>query len=240
MTVLRTEFHKVACDSGLAAVVRLDGVLSIQTAPVVRDALLKAVAGQPVVVVADVATLSVPDDVVLALFPAIARHAAAWPGISLVLAQPNPALAAALARTAVVRYVPVVNSVRTACASVDSAPPRRFTENMPAGPGAVLAARALVRAGCEQWKIPEVLDTAELIVSELASNAVRHAGGFLEIGVALRRRYLHLSVRDCSDAPPRVGRGEGRGLLLVEAFTVAWGCTALGDGKVVWATLRLP
>jgi anti-anti-sigma regulatory factor len=236
---VRTDVREVHRAGGLAAVVRLDGVLTIETAPQARAALLKAVASQPAVVVADLAAMSTPDDVVLSLFLSIARHAAAWPGIPLVLAQPSRAVAACLERTAVVRYVLVVPSVEAACDSVDRTPPHRITARLDAGPLAVTEARALARSGCARWRLPKFADVAELVMSELVSNAVRHSGGSLEVSVAMRQRHLHLSVRDGSSAPPRPGRNDGRGLMVVESLTTAWGSTAVDGGKVVWATLRL-
>jgi anti-sigma regulatory factor (Ser/Thr protein kinase)/anti-anti-sigma regulatory factor len=224
---------------GQAMVVRLAGTLTFDTAPVARRHLLKAVAAQPAVVVADVSELLVPDELALTLFPAVARHAAAWPGIPLVLAAPSREMVAALDRTAVMRYVPVISTVEAACAEVDGTPPHRLAERMPAGPQAVATARTLVREACDRWGHAGLADTAELVTSELASNAVRHAGGSLEVTVALRRRHLHIAVRDRSFDPPRLGRGDSRGLLLVDAMTVGWGCTEVDDGKVVWATLKL-
>ncbi|GAA0962370.1 ATP-binding protein [Virgisporangium aurantiacum] len=231
------EVTEVAGPAGTAAVVRLAGPLTFDTAPSARTHLLKAVAVQPVVVVADVAELEVRDDVALTLFPAVARHAAAWPGIPLVLAAPSRWLRAALERTAVMRYVPVEATVAAACAAVDGTPPRRVTELMAGGPETVSTARAVVRAACLRWEQSAISETAELIMSELASNAVRHAGGIIEISVSVRRRYLHLSVRDRSYEQARIGRNNGRGLMLVDAMTTGWGSTELPDGKVVWATL---
>ncbi|GAA1029595.1 hypothetical protein GCM10009557_18650 [Virgisporangium ochraceum] len=234
-----SDLTEVDGPAGRAAVVRLAGALTFDTAPDARVSLLKAVAAQPVVVVVDVTDLMVPDDVSLTLFPAIARHAAAWPGIPLVLAAPSRDLVAALERTAVMRYVPVISTVVAACRAVDSTPPRRITEALSTGPQAVATARSIVRDACERWLHREIADTAELVMSELASNAVRHARGGVEVSVALRQRYLHLSVRDRSFEPARIGHNGGRGLLLVDALTNGWGCTDVADGKVVWATLRL-
>lgn len=235
-----TDLTEIDGPAGRAAVVRLAGALTFDTAPAARVGLLKAVAAQPAVVVVDVTNLTVPDDVALTLFPAMARHAAAWPGIPLVLAAPGRDLLAALERTAVMRYVPVISTVVAACAAVDVTPPRRVTEEVPLGPQAVALARAIVREACERWLHQESADTAELVMSELSSNAVRHARGRIEISVALRQRYLHLSVRDRSFEPARIGHDGGRGLLLVDALSSGWGCTEVADGKVVWATLRLP
>jgi hypothetical protein len=232
------EATEVAGPDGTAAVVRLAGTLTFDTAPRVRTHLLKALAAQPVVVVADVADLEAPDDVALTVFPAVARHAAAWPGIPLVLAAPSRRLRAALDRTAVMRYVPVEATVAAACAAVDGTPPRRLTEWMAGGPETVSTARAMVRAACLRWEQLAISETAELIMSELASNAVRHAGGIIEISVSVRQHYLHLAVRDRSYEKARIGRADGRGLLLVDAMTTSWGSTELPDGKVIWATLR--
>lgn len=226
--------------AGPAAVVRLAGELTFDTASQARSHLMKALAAQPAVVVVDVVGLEARDDVALTLFPAVARHAAAWPGIPVVLAGPSAELRAALERTAVMRYVLVEATVEAACAAVDRSPPHRVTETAPAGPRAVSTARSMVRAACLRWGQPAIADTAELVMSELASNAVRHAGGSIEFSVSARQRHLHLAVRDGSFEPVRIGHGEGRGLLLVDAMASGWGCTELADGKVVWATLGLP
>jgi hypothetical protein len=232
------EVTEVAGPAGTAAVVRLAGPLTFDTAPRARTSLLKAVACQPMVVVADVAELEVPDDLALTLFPAVARHAAAWPGIPLVLAAPGQRLRAALNRMAVTRDVPVAATVTAACAAVDRTPPRRVAQSVAGGPETVSTARATVRAACVRWGRLAVSETAELIMCELASNAVRHAGGVIEISVSLRRRHLHLAVRDRSFDEARIGYNDGRGLLLVDAMAIGWGSTPLPDGKVVWATLQ--
>jgi anti-anti-sigma regulatory factor len=234
---VNTEIRDVG--DGRLALVTFDGELAIHTAPAVRTALLKAVAEQPDAIIADVSALRVPDDVVLSLFPAMARHAAAWPGVPLLLAAPNPALAAALDRTATCRFLPVLGSVEQACRERDRAPRQRLTERIEAGSQAIRVARALTAEACNRWGLTRLRDIAELVVTELASNAVRHCGGTIDISISARKRFLHLSIRDRSTAPPVRGHGEGRGLLLVEAFATAWGCTTLTDGKVVWATLRL-
>ena len=88
---------------------------------------------------------------------------------------------------------------------------------------------------------------ATVVISELVSNAVEHAGTDLVVTVALRGRYLHLSVHDDSRQPPvptAEGKGgplvpvRGRGLHLVAGYATAWGSAPVGGGKTVWATLR--
>jgi anti-anti-sigma regulatory factor len=238
---MRAEFGELECTGGHAAVVRLDGALTIETVSAVREALLKAVAGQPAMVLVDLENVTVPDDIVLTVFPTVARHAAAWPGIPLVLAQPDAELAAALDRTAVLRYVPVADSVRAACESADSTPaPRRLTERMAGSLSSIPAARQMACESCAQWGVTRLAEAAELVACELVSNAVRHVGGMFEFSMLMRQRLLHVSVRDGSPAVPRMGWGDGRGLLLVDAMSVTWGSTPVSDGKVVWATLRVP
>jgi len=235
---MRVHSERLSLGDDRVVLVRLAGELVVDTAPQVRHGLLKAIAEQPVLIVAEVSAMSVDDEVVLSVFPAVARHADAWPGIPIVLAAPDPALSAALDRSAVCRFVPVVGSVQEAIQAGDQHPPRRMVEHVTSGPHAVTTARALVTDACGRWGLAALSDVAELVVSELVSNAVRHAGGSIEVWVSLRRRYLHLSVRDHSSVPPRLGHGDGRGLMLVDALSVAWGSTATADGKVVWATLR--
>jgi anti-sigma regulatory factor (Ser/Thr protein kinase) len=94
------------------------------------------------------------------------------------------------------------------------------------------------------WEQQPLTDDAELIITELVSNAVRHVGGQLDLMVALRERFLHLSVRDTSPVTPRLtlpdpdtGAG-GRGLLLVDCVAAGWGSIVGPGGKVVWATVR--
>jgi hypothetical protein len=63
------------------------------------------------------------------------------------------------------------------------------------------------------------------------------------VSVALRNRHLHVAVRDESPLPLERSAGDeepGRGLLIVEGLSSAWGCMRTAGGKVVWATLRLP
>lgn len=92
---------------------------------------------------------------------------------------------------------------------------------------------------------PALVDDAELVVSELVTNAVLHAGGAV---VALTARMcgegvLELRVSDGSSAVPRERRSgdadeDGRGLLLCRALAERFGWEALpGGGKSVWARL---
>ena len=89
------------------------------------------------------------------------------------------------------------------------------------------------------------LADAQLVVSELVTNAIRHAHGEIELCAAALGRVLHIEVTDetpdCDPVTiPQASHGSGgRGLRLVDAVALAWGCRVGPDRKVVWADLAL-
>ncbi|MCX4234448.1 MULTISPECIES: ATP-binding protein [Streptomyces] len=114
-------------------------------------------------------------------------------------------------------------------------------------------ARALAHAVLGEWAVDQdVLHTAELLLSELVTNALRaHAPSGRQVGVRIARStaegLLRLQVSDESPGRPEVrtpGDDEtsGRGLLLVEALAHRWGVEEheAGTGKTVWAELKAP
>jgi anti-sigma regulatory factor (Ser/Thr protein kinase) len=84
---------------------------------------------------------------------------------------------------------------------------------------------------------------ARLVVSELVTNAVLHAGTEIEVLVVVRTDAIRIEVTDLGpDLPQLWLRDEdtsGRGLPIVEALACAWGIVALGAGKTVWCELKL-
>jgi anti-sigma regulatory factor (Ser/Thr protein kinase) len=107
------------------------------------------------------------------------------------------------------------------------------------------AARAFLRgAGCSTHNA-RVLDEAELLVSELATNAVLHGTPPVSVQVECEgARGLQVSVTDgSSDAPVQREAGphdgSGRGMLLVDVISDRWGVhTGAREGKAVWFRLR--
>ena len=86
---------------------------------------------------------------------------------------------------------------------------------------------------------------AELIVSELASNVVRHANTPFEVEVQAGRRLIRVSVIDGAAVDLRVTAAagdatSGRGLTIVDALSYRWGVDKTSDGKTVWAELLCP
>jgi anti-sigma regulatory factor (Ser/Thr protein kinase) len=108
-------------------------------------------------------------------------------------------------------------------------------------------ARRFVHAALVDWKMPELANTAELVVSELASNAVLHArrASFRVTLARLNDDRARVAVVDHStDLPQRIDAAaadaHGRGLAIVEAVSTAWGTEPLNCGKKVWADLEKP
>jgi anti-anti-sigma factor len=235
------------------AVIRFTGELDVDTAPEVRLAVATALAIQPAAVVLDLSGLTAADDVVLTVFSGCARSAVTWPGCPVVLSCPTDEVAAGLDRMSVNRAVVVHPDLVHALSALEAVPtPLRFWRRLAASPSvAGPAARAAVVAACETWGLGEaaglqqVANRAELVVTELISNAILHAKTEIELIVALREPFLHISVADGSGAPPRLMSADsaeavgGRGLILVEALATTWGYLPTRDGKVVWAMLRL-
>jgi serine phosphatase RsbU (regulator of sigma subunit)/anti-sigma regulatory factor (Ser/Thr protein kinase) len=105
-------------------------------------------------------------------------------------------------------------------------------------------ARSLIKRPLRRWGLIELLPTAELLVSELVTNAVRYAQG--KIGLRLiKEGGLVCEVLDDSAALPRLRHPDdsderGRGLQVVSQLAQRWGARRAASGKVVWCELPLP
>ncbi len=236
--------RSVAAGSVNVAVVDVAGHLDVATAPEVRAVLYKTLADQPSAIVVDVTGLTA-DDVALTMFAAVARSAAAWPGCAILLCGARAELRARLRAMAIDRAVVVYPTRAEALAAAGALPPPlRFDARLAATLDAARMARDVVARACVAWHLERFVDDAEMVITELAGNAVRHGSGDLVVTVVLRDRYLHLSVRDGSPRLPRLTLPDvdtsegGRGLLLVDAVAAGWGSLPVPGGKVVWATLR--
>jgi anti-sigma regulatory factor (Ser/Thr protein kinase) len=115
----------------------------------------------------------------------------------------------------------------------------------PAQASAPQAARRFVAEALRECEHEEQLVTdAQLVVTELATNAIVHAGSPFVVVMRVEHAAVRLTVRDKSRAQPRVrgtghrARSGGRGLHVVAALTREWGVEATDDGKAVWAELE--
>ncbi|WP_370149975.1 SpoIIE family protein phosphatase [Streptacidiphilus sp. EB129] len=105
-------------------------------------------------------------------------------------------------------------------------------------------ARRFTRETLVGWGLPSLCDFAELLVSELVSNALLHAGMPTQLRL-FRDRVLTLEVADADSHAPRLRRVSeedegGRGMHLVNELAHRWGSRATRHGKVVWLELELP
>ncbi len=124
-------------------------------------------------------------------------------------------------------------------------------------PTAVPCARLHTKHVLREWNLPELADTAELIVSELVTNAVRASAGLMSSRYAGRwvpgvppvrlwlvsdGQHIVIQVWDANEQmparqDPAPDAERGRGLLLVESLSAEWGSYTpeMSSGKVVWA-----
>jgi anti-sigma regulatory factor (Ser/Thr protein kinase) len=116
---------------------------------------------------------------------------------------------------------------------------------LPDGPeGASFARRAMAHAA-ELWRLDrELTETALLLVSELATNAIRHGTPPVRLSLHLERDRLRVEVTDSSPALPELGHPGpdqvgGRGLQIVQQLAAKWGASASPRrlGKTVWFDL---
>lgn len=92
------------------------------------------------------------------------------------------------------------------------------------------------------WGVGDYEDTAELLLSELVTNAVLHARSRITVRVDLSPACLRMEVADDSPRPPvtrhySAEATTGRGLNLVAALAQRWGVLPEGQGKAVWVEL---
>ncbi|MFE3641016.1 SpoIIE family protein phosphatase [Streptomyces sp. NPDC059169] len=118
------------------------------------------------------------------------------------------------------------------------------TWQLDADPAVVADARQLVVAQLARWGLDELAFTTELIVSELVTNAIRYAGGPVQLRL-IRAGALTCEVSDPSNSQPRMRRARaseegGRGLYLVAQLSHRWGSRYTRDGKTVWSEQTLP
>ncbi|MFJ8807640.1 ATP-binding protein [Streptomyces sp. NPDC102490] len=114
---------------------------------------------------------------------------------------------------------------------------------MPSDVGAVSSARRRVIAIVRDWDVPlveDMVETLELLASEVVANAVVHTGKGCQVTVSWDGTRVRLEVEDAEGGllpqRPSVGSYEenGRGLQLVDGLAQRWGSRLTPDGKVVW------
>ncbi|WP_052442466.1 ATP-binding protein [Streptacidiphilus neutrinimicus] len=124
---------------------------------------------------------------------------------------------------------------RRAWAAVASFPPH---------PRNVRHARRITRTALAAWGATDLVDSAEMIVSELVTNAMRYGSGPVDLTLALTDSGLRVSVTDEGTTLPSAREaGEdalgGRGLQIVRLLAESWDVVVRLTGKTVTCVLAL-
>ncbi|MEU0072811.1 SpoIIE family protein phosphatase [Streptomyces sp. NPDC006332] len=113
-------------------------------------------------------------------------------------------------------------------------------------PQAVGHTRRFTRRTLRAWGVPDdALDTVLLVVSELVTNALVHTDGRVRLDLTRVNHLLRVAVADSSPRTPVKPTSisweatGGRGILLVEAMSAAWGAVPVSGGKQVWSEIAL-
>jgi hypothetical protein len=227
-------------------VVRPVGELSPATYERLRDGLLAFAADEPAAIVVDLASMRTTVAASLTVFPTVHDRMNNWPGVPLVLAAAPQPLRTMLDVSAVPRFVPTYRSVSDALKGLDAAPRRcRRQVQLPCDPASPRIARRLVEQTCQEWGIPGMAAHAMVVASELTDNMVYHARSDGWLRLDLRSSMLTIAVADAEPRLPQLRApglrvAGGRGLVLVDKLSRAWGTASQSaGGKVVWAILTV-
>jgi anti-sigma regulatory factor (Ser/Thr protein kinase) len=127
-----------------------------------------------------------------------------------------------------------------AIASTGTVETRVFVPSLPA----IRAVRHLVTETLRAWGQDALVSDAALLVSELATNAVRHASSPFRASVTRTDTTIRIAIEDLGTSEPLLRPADpdrlgGRGVALVDAMSQSWGCEPAPAGKVVWCELSM-
>jgi len=198
-----------------------------------------ALARQPRGVVVDLADTAVTHEALPAL-PCLAALASCWPRASVLVCSSVPEVVAALAGDSI--YADRAEALRR---MDDRSDAPRERADLKSGMDSPAQARAVVAACTERLGLQGIRDDVTLVVSEMVTNAVRHAGPPVALEIQAERDTVLIAVDDgTAERPlPRVADHDaegGRGLLLLDLLCAEHGVRPDPPGKTVWAALRRP
>ncbi len=229
---------------GSSEVVSLHGQLA-EVAEPAHALLLESLADEPATVLCDLSGVTGgPDAAGVGLLASVAAEVRQWPGTAVGVVCPRPDLRESLRRQPDSEHLVIADRRRRVLAGLARRPrPTVVRAPLPPVARSARAARDLVARTCLDWGCSAQVGAATLVVSELVTNAMLHAGTDLSVSVARCGPWMRLAVRDANSRPPQpqlvdTSLATGRGMLLVAAVSEAWGVLPTSDrGKVVWAVL---
>lgn len=117
------------------------------------------------------------------------------------------------------------------------------TWDLPIDPAVVAEARKSTSQQLHTWGLDELAFTTELVVSELVTNAIRHASGPIRLRLITDQALICEVFDGGATAPhlrhPKTTDEGGRGLFLISQFTQRWGTRYTAEGKIIWAEQSL-
>jgi anti-sigma regulatory factor (Ser/Thr protein kinase) len=212
------------------------GPIRADEADSLRTALRRALALNPRGVVVDLSQAGPLSPEALGVLNDLRREAPGWPRPALVVCG-LPADVAALIDG------PVRGGRADAVSHVDdrsAAPRRRFVFQHSVD--SARAARAAVVSAVDELRLDALTDDLQLVVSELVTNAIRHAQPPLEMEIEASEDTVTVAVLDGSPGRPMRRSADadaegGRGLLLVDLLTAETGVRPHPPGKTIWACM---
>lgn len=240
------EFDVSVCAHGRVRVVQPRGVLTERTGTQLRQVLAAVLLDHHRVVV-DLHGFELARTSGVMIFPAVLDQCGGWPRVRLVLCRPDQRMAQALEQRRVSALVPVYRLLLEAEKAIEWQPALvRTRAQLGCDDHAPDVACRLVRDTCTMWQVDtERQQIAELVVSELVDNVVRHARTAAVLTLEQGTRGLRIAVRDAASCDLLSAlsqrctgaRRQGRGLELVARLATAWGVEMHTVGKTVWAQI---
>jgi histidine kinase-like protein len=218
--------------------VALAGVLGPVDVPAVRDGLAVLLRDVDRVLV-DVTGLALAHPCVLQVFPDAVDQGGGWPAVRLAVVHGGRVMGQALRASRVARRVAVADEPELALLRCAEQPAEvRAQWWFPAAPDALARCRGAVGLRLASWSVPDAgAQQALVVVNELVTNAVQHAGTAVRVGLVLDGTGLAVRVRDFSPHPAASTSQRRLGLDLVDGLASRWGFEPHGDGKTAWAQL---
>jgi hypothetical protein len=216
----------------------LAGVLSPTEVPMVQDRLVVLLPGVDRVLV-DITALALTHTSVLQVFPDAVDQAGGWPAVRLAVVYGGRVMGQALRASRVARRVAVADEVELALLRCAEQPTEvRAQWWFPATADALAGCRSAAGLRLASWSVPDPAAAQAIVVlNELITNAVQHAGTAVQIGLSLDGNTVAARVRDFSCHPTASAPERRLGLRLVAGLASRWGFEFHEDGKTAWAHL---